>query len=179
MVATEETKVRRNLNNETPKDGYIALIWEPAAAQKQQSGIDSMLTPDKLNFVPAYPMLLQTQPRGLGDDGLPLIENYFLKPGANLDVPLNSWNAIKEQKLVAAMVKDGRIREVMPSVTHAVDEIPGYRHYSESDAITLVKFTLHEDFVDNFGTDETRASVIKTMDEQKKKLADAKAKRML
>lgn len=173
-----ESGARRS-QSQAPNHPWVAIAYNPQI-NTTQSEVDRLLNPNRSTYAPSHPLTIFLPPvrdPSAPDGSQPLINNIFLKIGANLDVSAEDWAIAENLPQVQQLIRSGAIRVFRPEQPQ--DELaPGYRHFVSESAVQLVRLTLHEDWVDQWMENEMRAELIKTANEQKKILIEAKAKRV-
>lgn len=174
----ESVAVRRS-QPQAPVHTWVAIAYNPQI-NTTQSEVDRLLNPNRSTYAPSHPLTIFLPPvrdPSAPDGSQPLINNIFLKIGANLDISAENWAIAETLPSTQRLIKSGAIRVFRPEQPQ--DELaPGYRHFASESAIQLLRLTLHEDWVDQWMENEMRSELIKTANEQKKTLIEAKAKRV-
>lgn len=91
-------------------------------------------------------------------------------------IPVADWEAIAQQPINAHLIEIGALQAITPENGDEFGE-PGYRHFSEKDALQLVKFHMHCAWVDRALVGETRPAVL-TAANQRKEVILAEERRM-
>ena len=175
VAATEQTIVST----------WLAIVYNPAK-EKQQPAQWAELTGNESPHRPPAGRLLMLPiviPKGHKPEQALEARSFFLKPGTNLGIPLEDWQAAldadKEKQRrgeiasLSLAVAKGVFTAVIPELP-ANDGEPGYRHFASITAIQLINQTTHEDWLDTWMEAETRAEIIKAANEHKARIIAAK-----
>ena len=180
MVATAEPKITCD---------WLAIIYNPAKEHASLSGWTE-LTGTTVQRSPVG-RLLQI-PLVIPKDHKPgqalETQSIFLKPGTNLSTSFGrilaaDWQAILkadeekgkrgEIQSMKIAIQKGVFEEVHPDLWDGIGS-PGYRHFSPELAKKLIFATTHEDWLDEWMQQETRAEIIKASGEQRERIVAAK-----
>ena len=180
MAAATQDKAETPVVQRSPQPNHpwVAIAYNPQI-NTTQSEVDRLLNPNRSTYAPSHPLTIFLPPirdPSAPDGSQPLISNIFLKIGANLDISAEDWAIAESLPQTQKLIQAGSIKVFRPEQPQ--DELaPGYRHFASSTAIALLRLTLHEDWVEQWMENEMRAELIKTANEQRKILTEAKAKR--
>ena len=171
---------------------WIAIIYNPSKEHKEENDFLDELSTARKQFRIPLGRFLQV-PLPIPKDWKPgtslETKSIFLRPGANLSLKnqelilLSDWQAIlkadeekgkrSEIQSVSIAIKKGVYETLIPDLWDGIGS-PGYRHFSPELAKKLIFATTHEDWLDEWIAQETRAEIIKASGEQKERIIAAK-----
>lgn len=184
MVATAE---KTTINCD-----WMAIIYSPSKEHKEENNFLDELSGMRKQFRIPLGRYLQV-PLPIPKDwkvGIALeTKSIFLRPGANLSLKnqelilISDWQAILkadeekgkrgEIQSMKIAIQKGVFEEVHPDLWDGIGS-PGYRHFSPEFAKKLIFATTHEDWLDEWMAQETRAEIIKVAGEQREGIVAAK-----
>ena len=169
---------------ETVTATWLAIVYNPAKERQQPAQWAELTGNESPNRPPAGRLLMLpiVIPKGHKPEQALEARSFFLKPGTNLGIPLEDWQAAldadKEKQ------KRGEIASLSLAIAKGVfvpvvpeqpsDGLPGFRHFASITAIQLINQTTHEDWLTEWMEAETRAEVIKAASEHRTRILAAK-----
>lgn len=171
---------------------WMAIIYRPSKEHREENVFLDEMGTSRLQYRIPLGRFLQipSVPPKDWKPGTALdTKSIFLRPGANLSLKndelilISDWQAILkadeekgkkgEIQSIKIAINKGVYEEVHPDLWDGIGP-PGYRHFSPLLAKKLISTTTHEDWIDGWMKQETRAEIIKAAGEQKEGIIAAK-----
>ena len=171
---------------------WMALIYSPSKEHREENNFFDEMGVARMQFRIPLGRFLQVplNPPKDWKPGTALdTKSIFLRPGANLSLKnqesilISDWQSILkadeekgrrgEIQSMKLAIQKGVFEEVHPDLWDGIGS-PGYRHFSPELAKKLIFATTHEDWLDGWMAQETRAEIIKAAGEQKERIIAAK-----
>lgn len=167
-----------------PVSTWLAIIYNPAKEKEQPAqwaeltGDESQSRPPSGRMVMLPPII----PKGHKPEQALEARSFFLKPGTNLGVLVEDWQAAMEAD--REKQKRGEIASLSRLIAKGVfilltpenpgEGNPGFRHFASEAAIALINSVTHEDWLEQWMEAETRPEVIKAANEHRSRILAAK-----
>ena len=157
---------------------YIAVVYDPFAEQKPSNdflGGWSPLAPQAYCFsvqIPENNELVPAQ-KSKGNNLVETLyiqkfKSIFFRPSSNLDILKTDWEVCKKDAMVQYRLQCGALRAFEPT-KEALEKEPtgiGFRMFSESDALQLVKSCKDLNTLESWASREERKVILEAIANQ-------------
>lgn len=176
-MPTETLKEKLSESSPTIKEPYwVAIIYRPKKESSTVEDVDSVDYNENKRPTPVYVRQIMLPPvqSSTGHGAGPSFDWIELRPGANIQITYADWQRAAAMPIVKPLI--GLSIDVV-ATSSSEDDTPGYKHFTSTEAVKLIKLTTSSTWIDDWMNGETRAEVIKASNERKAYLEAELAKR--
>lgn len=156
---------------------WVAIIYRPKKESSGFEDIDSIDYQEAKRPMPVFVRQIMLPPRQktFGQGAGPSFDWIELRPGANIHILYSDWQRAAAMPTVKPLI--GLSIDVV-ATSPIEDDKPGYRHFTSSEAIKLIKLTTATSWIDEWSEGEVRPEVVRAANDRKAYLELELAKRV-